>query len=263
MGLKSVRRETLQEGPMDFARGAAGAVGQKMAGAARNVGGAIASTARDVNAAGQQASAVGNFEKQLQQFAQLLTQRAQLKTQLPQQEAEPEQQAAPEQQQAPAQQQNPFQSKPKYTQGNKNGAPANYGPQLQFNAYLQATHGEQIDEGVWDFVKGAGSAIAGKMKEKINSYANGAGDTFRDIYKAGAKASTEGNARATQQKYDQVGAQIQQIGKNLLSQLKAFGPKGPEVLKAAIAKLPQQVQMRVMSIPQFKAVMQPPLQQQA
>jgi hypothetical protein len=61
MGLKTVNK--LNEGPMDFMRGAGAESGRKVA--QSGIGQAVG----DVVNAGRQASAIGNFQKALAQFA--------------------------------------------------------------------------------------------------------------------------------------------------------------------------------------------------
>jgi hypothetical protein len=272
MGLKTVRCETVTEGPMDFLRGAAGAAGQKVATGARNVGAAVANTARDIHAAGQQASLQGDLQAALVDLAKTLFVLDKLKTNAAganageqhQQAEEPPQQ---QQQQAedPTLANNPFrtpknvptQQKPRASTVNRSGAYPGYGPQLQFSSYLQATHGERIDEGVWDFVKGAGSYVGSRIKDKINRYAGTTGEVLNDVIKAGRQASAEGDQRKLGEQLQQTQAAAQQKVKSVLGMVEKLGPNGAAMLKAAVAKIDPRMQRRLAYVQPLQKMLQP------
>lgn len=235
---KFIQTKALTEGPMDFVRGAGAATGQKIAqsGLARGV--------RDVVQAGQAASAVGDFNNMVVQFAKALALYDSLKNQRPQERQEPTMDPKP---QAPApQQQKPESAAPEAfrTTQKPKGQMGPQGFQYTFNSFLQDTHGEQINEGVWDFVKGAGAAVGSKIRDKINQYGQKA-STITDIYRAGVQASREGDQRRQGQKAEQAKQQALELLQQLVDKLKGFGDKAPQVLANAVAKLPQPQQQRV------------------
>lgn len=247
MGLKTINK--LNEGPMDFMRGAGAESGRKVAqsGVGRAVG--------DVVAAGKQASAIGNFQKLIAQFAQTLATIDKLRP--AGQEAPGQQQQEPERQEptmdAPQQQQRAGQRVPMQEPGvaqafrtdrKPKGQMGRHGFEYTFNSFLQDTHGEQINEGAWDFVKGAGAAVAGKMRDKINAYADKP-SVIKDIYQAGKAASQAGNARAAQGKFDQVVQQGKQLRAQLRQMMAQFGPQAPAIVAKAIAQFPPAVQANI------------------
>lgn len=203
MGLKKIQR--LNEGPFDFARGMAGAAGQKMGNAARGFVKGVANTVGDIAQAGRTASIQGDLDSAVAKLAKLIVQYDQLNSSQPDQENSPEQPQQPEDKSAvqpsqTAQQERnvggvaqAFQS-----QGKPKARSGQYGPEWTFNSFLQATHGEQLDEGVWDFVKGAGAEVGNKIRDKINSYAERP-SIMKDLYRAGAKASAEGDLRSVKE----------------------------------------------------------------
>jgi hypothetical protein len=249
---KGLTESIVSEGPMDFLRGAAGETGRKVAnsGVGRAVG--------DVVQAGRTASAIGEFEKAVAQFAGILAQRDKLKAALGQVSAPDEEQqrqeptmdtpaqAAPTQA-APAQPSKaPANATPdafRTTQKPK-GRMGQHGFEYTFNSFLQATHGERIDEGVWDFVKGAGGAIGGKVRDAINSYGDRP-SMIKDIYTAGKKASAEGDLKAMHAKLAQAEAAAKAALTQLIMTAKGFGPKAQQAVQQAVAKLPREQQSRV------------------
>lgn len=216
------RKAELTEGPLDFIRGAGAEAGRRagsaVAGATRTVAGGV----RDIAQAGAQASTLGNLEKAIAQLAQLLAQTS---------GGQQEPQVEPEAPQPPANSSggvpDAFRTteKPRARMGK-------YGPELTFNSYLAATHGDQLDEGIWDFVKGAGAAVGSKIRNKINKYAE-TPSVLKDIYSAGMNASRAGNAKK------QSAAQTAMTGKikqqvALVQQLAA--KVGPQATMAAVRK---------------------------
>lgn len=258
MGLKKVQR--IDEGPMDFMRGAGAMAGRKVAQSApvqavkRGVG--------DVMQAGRDASAAGDFSKAVINFAQLYAKYMQMKGSMPQQQ---EPAAAPEQQAGtPAgpdvQAKQAEIAKARQSRATPPGAPeafrttqkpkgrmGQHGFEYTFNSFMQDISGEAINEGAWDFVKGAGAAVAGKAREAINTYANKP-SIFKDMYSAGKAASQAGDAKKQAAEFEQVKQQTLQALQALVAQMKTMGDNGPKVLQQAVAKLPQDQQQAVMGI---------------
>jgi hypothetical protein len=240
---RGLNENAVMEGPIDFMRGMGGAVAQK---AARPVQ-AIKRGVQDVVQAGRTASATGDFTKLVQQFAQLLVQRHRLKGMIPQQPTEPDQapQAA-----APAPQQTKPQSAApeafRTTSKTARFVPGKHGPEYTFNSFIQDMSGEQINEGMWDFVKGAGGAIADKARQKIDSYAqknrgwlNDVVDASRDIIQTGRGASAAGDLKKAMAQLEQVNTQALALKKQLLDMMRQFGDNATNILGQAVSTLPR------------------------
>lgn len=239
MGLKAVTREPISEGPMDFMRGAAGATGAKIATAARNTGQAVKRGVNDVVQAGQQASAAADFEKLVYQFAQAFVQYSKLKGGA----------SEPAQQEKPADKPSDGVPDQFRTTEKPKGRMGPHGFEYTFSSFMQATHGERIDEGVWDFVKGAGNAVKSKVSDKINSYANGAGNTFRDIYKAGQEASAQGDKQKEAAQLGQAKQQAIGLLRKIVDIMKQVGgDRSPQMLKNATGKLPPDLRDKVYKV---------------
>jgi hypothetical protein len=253
---KGLMEGSVMEGPMDFMRGMAGHVGNKVAQSApvqnikRGVG--------DVVQAGRTASAVGDLSKQVQQLAQLMLQIGQL--QKAAQQAAPAQ-AAPAQQ-APAQQAPAQSASPEAfrTSGKPKGRMGQHGFEYTFSSYIQDLSGEQINEGMWDFVKGAGGVVADKAREKISAYAernkgflNKVADAGKEMWQAGRDASTAGDAKKAAAQLEQVRQQAKQVLGQIVAQVAKLGDNGDAVLKKAVATLPPQHQQKVYDTIKAKA----------
>jgi hypothetical protein len=227
--------DKLNEGPLDFMRGAGQELGNKVANSAPVRAG------RQVIQAGRNASNIGEMEKAVAEFAAALAYIQKVKGE--EQSEEPPQkplelqagrpQPAP-QQDSPQQSNAPFTPAQKPRMVMKNGQ-----QQYQFSSFMQAVHGEQLDEGVWDFAKGVAGAAGDQIRNKINDYASKP-SIFKDIYAAGQQASADGNQRKQENVLSQKLAQAQAQTKTLLSKLldlaKTFGDQAPAVLTAAIKK---------------------------
>lgn len=132
----------------------------------------------------RQTSAIADLVKAVKVLAQLLGQQA----------------ARPQQPQ-----QRPQYSNPGAT---PTGAPSNMSTrQNTFSSFIQQVSGERLDEGVWDFVKGAGAHIRDKAIDKINKYAEGP-SWLKDVVQAGKTASQSAEAGRVDQR---VAAQIKVI----------------------------------------------------
>lgn len=251
--MSSKKKQELNEGPLDFMRGAGAEVGRKVANSAPVQAG------RDVVNAGRAASAQGNIASQLTKaIAQLasmmayidkagssvdLTQQQQQQPQGQQQQPSQQQQAQakrPQQQGQQQQQQsgNPFvpNQKPRFVM--KNGM-----QQYQFNSFLQAIHGEKLDEGVWDFVKGAGKEAGTKIRDKINDYA-ARPSMLKDIYNAGKAASIDGDAKKVEATKAQAKKQVEVI----LGLAKQLGPAAPQVIAKAVRQAGGPYQNRILRV---------------
>lgn len=203
MGLKSTQR--LDEGPLDFIRGAGAMAGQKAKAGATAVGQRVANSAPvraagDVIQAGRQASQVGEIIKKLKVFAQLVAQFDD---------------AAAQAGTAPVQE----------STENKDGP-------MTFASFMSGIHAEQIDEGIWDFMKGAGGAMAHKARETVNKYAERP-SVFKDIYQAGKQASAEGNVKKAEAATATAKEQAFQMRDALVAHAKEIGP---DAFKALIQK---------------------------
>ena len=182
MALKKITN--LNEGPMDYLRGAA-----------KRVVPAI----KQVHQAGQQTSLNANFTKALNQLVQLVKQ------------VQPNKPAA-----QPAAQP----ARPQYGQP---GTPVNNAtqqmptrPQMTFSSFMQAVDGEQLDEGMADFLKGAAGAVGQKVADKVKSYTAQGKSTLADIWAAGRDASEAGEGQRQNQQLQQ---QVVAV-KKLMQQLK-------------------------------------------
>lgn len=247
MGLKKAVR--IDEGPFDFVRGASAAAGSKIANSAPVQ--AVKRNVSDVVQAGKQASAQGDLTKAVQQFAKLLVKYEKLKGTAPQRE-EPTMDQQPEQQQqqaAPKQQAPQRHATPDAfrTTTKARGRMGQHGFEYTFDSFLQDLSGEKLDEGVWDFVKGAGAAVAGKVRDKINAYAEQP-SVLKDIYHAGKQASAEGNARKATQQLQNVEAETKQALKRVVVMVKQMGDNGQKALGQAGKALPPQLQQRVVRL---------------
>ena len=244
MTLKVTR---IEEGPMDFMRGASGAAGRKVM-QSRPVQ-AIKKGVGDVVQAGRQASAVGDLAKQVQQLAQVLAQYDKLKAmagasnaQDPSAKPEPQQSAAPAAFRTDA--------KPK-------GKMGQHGFEYTFNSFITdlANSEEQLNEGVMDFLKGAGQAAASKASEKLQSYVGGKGDWLRnavqggkDIMQAGREASDTANVEKAAGKLEAVKQQGQVLLKAVVAAVRQMGPTGRNALAQALKNVPPEQQHRVMKL---------------
>lgn len=241
---KGLNEDAVMEGPMDFMRGVAGAAGQKVGQAVARPVQAVKRNVKDVVQAGRTASAVGDLSKAVQRLAQLMMMRDKLKAAVPQ-TAEPQQ----TQQAAPAPQQKPQSAAPEaFRTDNKTArfVPGKHGPEYTFNSFIHDMAGEQINEGMWDFVKGAGAAVADKARAKINDYAErnknwltnvvGAG---KEVIDAGRQASAAGNAKKATAQFAQVDQEAKQQLTAIVDQITKLGANGQNALKQAISTLPR------------------------
>ena len=223
MGLKKVERTVpVTEGPLDFIRGASKATGQKMAQGAKQVGQRIAQSApvqagREVVQAGRTASAVADLQRLVLQFAEMLKTYDQLN---PRQQAEPQQAAQPQQAQP-------------QTEG-----------QLTLSAFLEQTHGSEITEGVWDFVKGAGAAVGGKIRDRINKYADQP-SVLKDIYAAGKQASQQGDERSRERKFDEHSKKCSEVRTQICKMITQLGAQGASAFEQALQQLDVKTRTRI------------------
>lgn len=117
---------------------------------------------------------------------------------------------------------------PFQTTNKPKGRPGKYGNEWTFSSFMMATSGEQLDEGVWDFVKGAGSAAGGKIMDKLKKM--GQSSHFADIINAGRTASREGDAASAKKA-------AQQSLNNLAALIKRAGPQGKTLLTTALNQI--------------------------
>lgn len=256
---KGLTEGAVMEGPMDFMRGMAGAAGQKVAQSApvqavKRTAQAVQQGTRDVVQAGRTASANADFAKLVMQLAQSLAAYDKLKGAMPKQADAPQDDASAAPAQQPPQQQSASPEAFRTSQKPK-GRMGQHGFEYTFNSFIQDMTGEQINEGMWDFVKGAGSAIAGKAREKINAYAdknrgwlNDVADAGRGIVQAGRDASAAGNARKAAEQLQQVEQQGKQLLAQVVAAMKKMGDNGRQVLGQAVKSLPPDQQQRVIKL---------------
>lgn len=248
MGIKNVGRlregqNHLTEGPFDFVRGAGAAAGQKIAqsGVGRAVG--------DVVNAGRQASAVGNLQAAVVKFVKLMQEVDKLSPQGSQQQVrqEPSMNAAQQQQQQQQQQQKAqprqrvpddaapaafrTQNKPKVRRGK-------YGDEWTFDSFLHDLYGseEQLNEGVMDFVKGAGREAWEKARAAVKSYGERP-SMIKDLYNAGRAASAEGDQRRQAERAQQAKQKALEQLAIVLDALKAVGPQAGQALQQVLQRV--------------------------
>ena len=183
--MKLTRVTRLNEGPLDFIRGAGAEVGNKI----RNSG--VGRAATDIYQAGKTASGNADFEALLKKFTATAVQVARNDV-----DGTSAQRAPAPAQQAPAQQA-PAQRVPVNKTRQRNidnrraqaSAVRSRRPMESFDTFLQQSFAQELNEGAWDFIKGAAGEGARKL---INKYAGGQ-STLRDIYQAGERASSAAN----------------------------------------------------------------------
>lgn len=268
MGLKRIH--TLNEGPMDFMRGMGSATGQKVM-QSRPVQ-AIKRNVGDVVQAGRTASQIGDLSKAVMQLAQLLKQRQQLKSKLQMQNVGQQPQQAPQQQQQRQEPtMNPAQQRPQRVPANATpaafrttdkpkGRMGQHGFEYTFNSFMQDVYGgEQLNEGVLDYVKGAGQAAGSKIADKLQQtfgsrggWLSSAVNAGKDIMAAGRAASAEGDMKKAQAQFQQVEAQFQQVDaqaralmKQIVDSLRQMGEAAPQAVSQIVRGLPQQDQQTI------------------
>ncbi len=120
-----------------------------------------------------------------------------------------------------------------------------------------------VEEGAWDFVKGAGQAAGKQLQSKIDSYASRP-SVLKDIYASGLNAhqTSQRNAEAKSK------AQVQQNIEQTAAHIKQIAAKtGPAALVAAIKKFGGNQANAILKMvgqgdapaPQPNATQQPPL----
>lgn len=240
MGLKQATR--LDEGPLDFMRGAAGAAGQKIAqsGVGRAVG--------DVVNAGKQASAIGNLQQQIMQFAKTVAMIDKLKQAEANVEVQGDRQEPtmdkPADQQQDAAPQSGGVAQAFRTQGKPRGRQGKYGPEWTFDSFLRTLYSDEqkLDEGVMDFMKGAAGAAWGKAAAAVKEYGDRP-SIVKDLYHAGKAASDAGNARRTEMKSAEATQTAMKQLEGILAQIKALGPQaGKQAIMQATQKMGPQGQ---------------------
>jgi gas vesicle protein len=113
-----------------------------------------------------------------------------------------------------------------------------------FGQYMEAIHQDQLDEGVWDFVKGAGGAIRDKIKASVDNYA-AKPSLLKDLYVAGKTASNNANADRARMAATQVGGQIKQTVVQIKQIIQQMGDNGSQALNTALQNVPPETQKEV------------------
>lgn len=170
----------LNEGPLDYARGL--------------VGGIASAPQR-----ARQTSATADLVKAIKVLAQLINRAG----------AQPEQQP-------PRQQYNTLGATT--VPGQPDNKPTR--PQVTFSSFVQQVSGEQLNEGIWDFVKGAGAHIRDQAIDKINKYAEGP-SWLRDVIQSGKSAH---NAAEIKRAGQQIAIQVKKI-QQMIQQLGGGNPQ--------------------------------------
>lgn len=271
MSIKKVQR--LEEGPFDFVKGAGKEAGRKIS----NATAGIRRGANDIVQAGKDASAAGDTRKQ-QALVQELSKQMALLAQYVQaydemkgtpQDENPEGEQSTNDAEADNGQQPQQQQTDNVQQGSRTpGGVANafrtqgkskmtvnrgHGNEWSFESYLRLLHTpeDQLDEGAWDFIKGAGNAAVGKVKDQIQSYAQKP-SMIKDLYNAGKQASQEGDVKSRA---------LNQL-KVVVGIIKKLGPAGLDAEQRAIISLPKNNQRRVTALLQ-RALNRAPAQVQS
>lgn len=239
---KLVSITRLDEGTLDFIRGASRNVGQKVAQSAP-----VAAT-RDIYRAGQQASRTADFGREVDALARLIVQYDKIKAasqQTNQQPSDLVQRAAPTGQPQTGQPASSATPAAFRTTEKPKGQMGKHGFEYTFSSFVRDTHGEQLNEGVWDFVKGAGVAAGAKIRDQINNYADRAGSTLSDIYRAGKHASAQGDATRVESQLAQTQSAADQQLAKVVAATQQMGDNGLNALEQSLRKYPQVVQQRV------------------
>jgi len=247
MTFKKVSR--LDEGPLDFARGFGreGVRQVKNSGIGRAVGNMV-QAGRDASAEADAKAVQTQLIQSVQQLGQLVAKYNQLTGQVPDEVPQgddlPDNPRPADNGQQPHQQQkdNVKMGVPdafRTTQKPK-GRIGQHGFEYTFDSYLRQVYGteEQLDEGFWDFLKGAGKEGARAGVEKIKTALNPEKSTLAKMYRAGRQASHDGNVRNIQAKMQQVAAQIAALAEKV--------PQKEAAIRSAIAQVPQPLQRATM-----------------
>lgn len=241
-------KQQVNEGPSDFMRGAFGELRNKTAAASQRFRQQASQVGSDIMNAGRQASLRGEVEKLVASIAQMM----QPETPAPDAaRIEPSMEQEPQSKQANSAVPSPSKANASMTvdQNPKYGGPSqpyNY-RYMQFGEFLSRTYsGEQLDEGMWDFLKGAGQEVGKRISDKLTSYSQRP-SALRDIYQAGKKTSQVADQRrandkernAEMQKRVQMSRAMNQLV-NLVSQMNPQARN--DVLFLSIRKLPPALQ---------------------
>jgi len=227
-----MKQTQVNEGPFDFLRGAAAETSHKISNSA------IARTGRDIVQAGSVASTSAEISKLVAILGKLLGPELTAPTLT---DVIPEPNVVPTNKKVQAARNtvahamsapSKYQSNHGYTQG-----------RFQFGEFMQAVYsGQQLDEGAWDFIKGAAGHASELVKDKISAYANKP-SALKDIYQAGQRRSQLADTqkqRANQQlQVVQRRNQITATTNQLLNLLNKLSPEArSKAMVAALRKLP-------------------------
>lgn len=233
----------INEGPFDFIRGASSAAKQKIkdSNLGRNVG--------DIVNAGKQASEAGDIKKRQRQLAQYVQRLGQMMLDYnrfnnipPDENVNSPTDRNPmktNNQQTPAQQQtdNVQQTANQQTDQLNN----KFAESVTFERFLQSTFNPtltvKIDEGIWDFIKGASRE---GIKKVVDRYQNKP-SVLKDLYHAGAAASRQGDARSLE-------GNINKVTNIIVTLYKQLGPVGQTTLSSAINDLPPEIRRSVKKV---------------
>lgn len=244
MTLKKVTR--LDEGPLDFIRGASGEAGRKVKNS--GLGRAVGDVVRAGRAASAEADANalrGQLGQAVQKLGQLVARYNELNGNPQDENPQDEQRDNPmpaDNGQQPHQQQTDNvssgntmggQAQAFRTTTRPRGRMGQHGFEYTFDSFMHMTFDDeqQLDEGVWDFLKGA----AGEGVRKMINHYQSKPSVLKDLYHAGREASAQGNIRSLQKKIQVQAAQIAALASKM-------GPQGQAAIKAAIQALPQPLQ---------------------
>lgn len=232
----------LKEGIGGFIRGVASNVGQRIGQSAP------ARAAKDIYRSGQQESAVDDITSSMQKFYRIALLYQQIRSTAAQRRPSAPAAAEPSHQ---SQLQRPSDATPSAfrTTDKPRGTTNDRGDfAYTFNSYLVDVVGQRLDEGAWDFVRGASRAVGQSVGNKINAYAQRNRGFLNDVVSAGRTASQEAEVRKAGEK---VGALRKAASASLAALASAYSrlPAGvrDDALKAAAEKIvkPNHVQWMI------------------
>lgn len=240
--------QQLNEGPSDFMRGAFGELRNKTAAASQRMRQQISKTGGDIYQAGKQASSRAEVEKLIFSIAKMISPSA-VPTDAERIEPSMEEPAVKQSTQPTVPSPSKANASMTVDQSPKYGGPSqpyNY-RYMQFGEFLSHTYsGEKLDEGMWDFIKGAGKEVGKKINDKLSAYAERP-SVLRDIYQAGKKTSQVADQRRSNEQARQAEMQQRVQLSRMMNQLVNLVGQMPQqarndVLYLTIRKLPPALQ---------------------
>lgn len=235
-----MKMQQLHEGPFDFLGGAAKHVGQQITQGVSNTldAGKKSSRIADLQrAVAALSSSVDQYVTNKRQYDDAVAY-ANGQQQQNQQSENPAAPSAQAQQATPAAQQQTQQpqttSNPMVTKKPKYKLNVDGSRHIQFDSYLQSIDNKDfITEGVWDFIKGAGTHAAKAIAEPI-----------RQTVQAGKVASFKAE-------YEKAAVQVKASKDKVLDLMAALGEDGQDAFDQALMKLPNVSDARIERLTNF------------